>query len=265
MANTFEAPYITTGEQMTISRGGQISSEALAEFWPVQDPYYYIGYVQVLLKVRTVSIETEPVGLIGSVQDESVTRREWGTWHLAKQGFVKQRFTIEHDAQEWIIPGSIYPLSRNEAAEPRKIGTTFGYEINMVCPTFVPIATVPNTVVLANPDPQQPNLPREKSVPSYEIEPNCLSLVDNGSKLEFRLQNNSYPRSNDKLLLTADSDRIVVRSFVGADVQLFYEQFTLLVQEDLDPPALISGGGFTVPGCGNAPPLFYPGQQNNDG
>jgi hypothetical protein len=236
MADNFLSPFFSFESSDGVVSGPSFSTIDLGTVVQVIENYYGVGYVELYHSLRLVSV-VDIGANVGSVLDESALRRDLGTWHRTRAGFVTATHKIEYESQEFTWTGNRYPFERSRAADPGLIVPSVEFKMN-----YTNASTIPVRADLVSLTPRRrdgddgfsgvPFSTLDQPIPQYEIGPLCMQLSPSGSDITFNFfQPDNYKKLGG-LLLRLDDDSIVIRPFRGVSIAIEYRSYIIVVSED---------------------------------
>lgn len=237
-----------------------INSDERADFFLPREVdiirnFYSIGGVQ-LQWVVDVAARVAPTANIGSVLEESVIRREVGTWHRERGGSVTARGKIEHLNQALDWQGKYYPLERNDAADPGWYVPREEIGLDMILDSDVPVkAYVPSLTPRVRTNEAGAQV-IEPAVPQYLIERGCWRTKIDTQRITLNRFDPPNYRSLDKLVVSLDEDKFTIRSYPGVELAIEIQAFIVIASESRSTTEIRGGGNFGV--CLPALPVYAP-------
>jgi hypothetical protein len=247
MPNNFQNPFVAFETASNSVSDGDSLSIPLGQQITMQRNYYGIGYLQLYHELRIVSVVGASAN-VGSVLDESTIRRDLGTWHREQDGYVEQRFKIEHPNQIFSWEGNRYTFERSNAADPGQIVPAETIGLNFVLEAAVPIKVEPASLTLLavptgnSPTSGLPTVRYVRPVPQYKIERDCMKFTPQEQLLTFNFSQPNNYKTLDPIKLQFDSDTIVVRPLPDVAMSVQYNSYIIICSEDT-PSVNVRGGG----------------------
>lgn len=258
VADNFNFPYFSFEAAGGSVAGGDRGTFNTGTLINVLDNYYGVGSVQLYHFLRIASFVGE-ISNIGSVSDESSIRRNLGTWHRQRAGYVTSSSEILYEAQEFQWTGRTYPFERSRASDPGRIVPSKEIQLDFVNRGRVQIGVDPVTMVPRDRDTVDPNNPtpvtREFPVAQYEIRDGCLTMRPSGADIELNFFEPDNYRKLGQLSLAFDDDTIVIRPFAGVGMAYEYRSYIIVASETSSSSRVV--GASVVADCPQNVP-FYP-------